>query len=225
MTGPADGGPDDRALLRAHVAGDPDAFGVLFARHRDRLWSVALRASGDPEEAADALQDALISAFRRAGSFRGDSAVSTWLHRIVVNACLDRHRRRKVRRLEPLPEDLDDRADSAVTGDQIDPAGVALEHEQRVVVLRALATLPIDQRAALVLVDMEGYSIDEAASILGCAAGTVKSRCSRGRARLAPLLASHRRSAGDGNPSAGPRVEHRSDSAGSWPKEVAGDDS
>jgi RNA polymerase sigma-70 factor, ECF subfamily len=225
MTGPADGGPDDRALLRAHVEGDPDAFGVLFARHRDRLWSVALRTSGDPEEAADALQDALVSAFRRAGSFRGDSAVSTWLHRIVVNACLDRYRRRKVRRLEPLPEDLDDRADLAVTGDQNDPADVALEHEQRVGVLRALATLPIDQRAALVLVDMEGYSIDEAASILGCATGTVKSRCSRGRARLAPLLASHRRNAGDGNPGAGPRVEHRSDSAGSWAEEVAGDDS
>jgi RNA polymerase sigma-70 factor, ECF subfamily len=225
MTGPADGGPDDRALLRAHVAGDPDAFGVLFARHRDRLWSVALRTSGDPEEAADALQDALVSAFRRAGSFRGDSAVSTWLHRIVVNACLDRHRRRKVRRLEPLPEDLDDRTDAAVTGDQVDPADVALRHEQRVVVLRALATLPIDQRAALVLVDMEGYSIDEAASILGCATGTVKSRCSRGRARLAPLLASHRSSTGDGNPRAGTRVEHRSDSAGSWAGEVAGDDS
>jgi RNA polymerase sigma-70 factor (ECF subfamily) len=225
MTGPADGGLDDLALLRAHVAGDPDAFGVLFARHRDRLWSVALRTSGDPEEAADALQDALVSAFRRAGSFRGDSAVSTWLHRIVVNACLDRHRRRTVRRLEPLPEELDDRTDSAVTGDQIDPADVALRHEQRVVVLRALATLPIDQRAALVLVDMEGYSVDEAASILGCATGTVKSRCSRGRARLAPLLASHRRSTDDGNPHAGPRVEHRSDSAGSWAEEVAGDDS
>jgi RNA polymerase sigma-70 factor (ECF subfamily) len=225
MTAPADGGLDDLALLRAHVAGDPDAFGVLFARHRDRLWSVALRTSGDPEEAADALQDALVSAFRRAGSFRGDSAVSTWLHRIVVNACLDRHRRRTVRRLEPLPEELDDRTDSAVTGDQIDPADVALRHEQRVVVLRALATLPIDQRAALVLVDMEGYSVDEAASILGCATGTVKSRCSRGRARLAPLLASHRRSTGEGNPHAGPRVEHRSDSAGSWAEEVAGDDS
>lgn len=240
MIGPADGGPDDRALLQAHVAGDPDAFGVLFARHRDRLWSVALRTSGDPDEAADALQDALVSAFRRAGAFRGDAAVSTWLHRIVVNACLDRHRRRKVRRMEALPEDPDDRTASAVprrpgADAHTDPVEIALDHERRAAVLEALATLPIDQRAALVLVDMEAYSVDEAASILGCAPGTVKSRCSRGRARLAPLLAAHRRTAGTGhvgvgnpgagNPAAGPRVEVSGESAGSRAEEVAGDDS
>ncbi len=79
------------------MAGDPDAFGRLFLRHRDRLWAVAIRTLGDPEEAADALQDAMISAFRRAGSFRGDSAVTTWLHRIVVNASLDRLRRKAAR--------------------------------------------------------------------------------------------------------------------------------
>src|SRR4029079_12388851 len=94
--------PDDRALLRAHVAGDDAAFGVLFARHRDRLWAVALRTTGDPEEAADALQEAMVSAFRRARCYHGDAAVPTWLHRIVVNACLDRLRRRKVRLAEPL---------------------------------------------------------------------------------------------------------------------------
>ena len=70
---------------------------IIFSRHRDRLWAVAIRTLGDPEEAADALQDAMISAFRRASSFRGDSAVTTWLHRIVVNACLDRLRRRAAR--------------------------------------------------------------------------------------------------------------------------------
>ena len=100
----------DVALLEAHLAGDPEAFGELFRRHRDRLWAVALRTTGNPEDAADALQDALISAFRRAESFRGDAAVTTWLHRIVVNACLDRLRRRKVRAADPLPDDLDEAA-------------------------------------------------------------------------------------------------------------------
>jgi len=76
------------------VDGDSDAFGILFSRHRERLWAVAVRTLGDPDDAGDALQDAMISAFRRAGSFRGDSAVTTWLHRIVVNACLDLLRRR-----------------------------------------------------------------------------------------------------------------------------------
>ena len=184
-------GPDDRALLAAHVTGDPDAFGTLFGRHRDRLWAVALRTTGDPEEAADALQDAMVAAFRRADSYRGDAAVTTWLHRVVVNACLDRLRRRKVRLAEPLPDDLDDHADrgSTLTADVVDPADVAVDHERRDAVLTALDTLPADQRAALVLVDMEGYSVEETAAILDCATGTVKSRCSRGRARLAPLLA------------------------------------
>src|SRR5580658_3198885 len=89
--------PSDAELLRRHVDGDPDAFGQLFERHKDRLWAVAVRTLADPEDAADALQEAMISAFRRAGSFRGDSAVTTWLHRIVVNACLDKMRRRTAR--------------------------------------------------------------------------------------------------------------------------------
>ena len=207
---------DDRALLQAHVDGDPDAFGTLFARHRDRLWAVALRTTGDPEEAADALQDALVAAFRRAGSYRGDAAVTTWLHRIVVNACLDRLRRRTVRRAEPLPDDLGERGPGAtgtvsalVPGSGVapdaavvDPAEVAVDAERRAAVLAALETLPPDQRAALVLVDMEGYSVEETAAILDCAPGTVKSRCARGRARLVPLLAG----LAPGNPRAAPHV-------------------
>ncbi|MGH3443789.1 MAG: RNA polymerase sigma factor SigM [Nocardioidaceae bacterium] len=185
--------PDDRALLAAHVAGDAEAFGVLFSRHRNRLWAVALGTLGEPEEAADALQDAMVNAFRRAGSFRGDAAVTTWLHRIVVNACLDRIRRRTVRLAEPLPEDDElsgqpwQTASPLASPDR--PDEVALANERREAVRAALSRLPADQRAALVLVDMEGYPVSEAAEILQCPEGTVKSRCSRGRARLAPLLA------------------------------------
>ena len=176
--------PTDADLLRAHVEGDAHAFSTLVERHQDRLWAVALRVMGSPEEAADALQDAYVSAFRRAGSFRGDSAVTTWLHRVVVNACLDRLRRAKVRASDPLPEDLD-RAGLLAVEPGPDPVE---EREQHDAVARALGTLNPDQRAALVLVDMQGYSVEEAAVVLGCAPGTVKSRCARGRARLAPLL-------------------------------------
>lgn len=185
-----DGESSDEALLRAHVAGDGDAFATLVSRHRDRLWAVALRTTGDPEEAADALQDALISAFRRAGSFRGEAKVTTWLHRIVVNACLDRLRRSGARRTSPLPEDDDRGALSDPTGLSAPPHEVS---DRRADVLAALRHLPPEQRAALVLVDMEGYSVDEAAQLLQCQPGTVKSRCSRGRARLAPLLATYQR--------------------------------
>ena len=181
------GEPSDTELLQAHVDGDAGAFATLVARHQDRLWAVALSVMRNPEDAADALQDAYISAFRRAGSFRGDAQVTTWLHRVVVNACLDRLRSLKVRATEMLPEDLDRSPELAA--EPVDP----VEAEQnRAQILAALGRLNADQRAALVLVDMQGYSVDEAAAILGCAPGTVKSRCARGRARLVPLLAALR---------------------------------
>ena len=183
----------DAELLAAHVEGDADAFGVLFRRHRDRLWAVALRTMGNPEDAADGLQDGMIAAFRRAGSFRGDAAVTTWLHRVVVNACLDRIRASRVRRADPLPEDLEEYGDrgsppASVDAATMDPADASVAAERRRMVLGALAQLPPEQRAALVLVDMEGYPVADAAEMLDCAVGTVKSRCSRGRVRLAELL-------------------------------------
>jgi RNA polymerase sigma-70 factor (ECF subfamily) len=194
--------PDERSdlsLLREHVAGDPDAFAELVRRHRDRLWALALRTTGDPEDASDALQDALISAFRRAGTFRGDAQVTTWLHRIVVNSCLDRIRRRKAKGTDPLPEEEDRMAELAVPSGADDAVTTS---ERRADVLAALRQLSPDQRAALVLVDMEGYSLEEAAQLLDCPVGTVKSRCSRGRARLVPLLTQYR-----GNLPASPDVE------------------
>ena len=189
---PADDPADDRALLAAHLEGDPAAFGTLFARHRDRLWAVALRTTGNPEDAADALQDGLISAFRRAETFRGDAAVTTWLHRIVVNACLDRLRRNKVRAADPLPDDLEEQVGRGAVLPGADAAGdpeaQALAGDRRARVLAALEQLPPDQRAALVLVDMEGYPVAQAAAILEIPDGTVKSRCARGRTRLVALL-------------------------------------
>lgn len=188
---PTGDGSTDRELMARHVAGDGDAFGEIFRRHRDRLWAVALRTLSDPEDAADALQDAMISAFRRAESYRGDAAVTTWLHRIVVNACLDRVRREAVRAADPLPED-DRSTQLAARRDEID------ERETRIDVTAALATLPVEQRAALVLVDMAGYSVQDAADILEVAPGTIKSRCARGRARLLPLVRADPRAAAGG---------------------------
>jgi RNA polymerase sigma-70 factor (ECF subfamily) len=204
MITPVTGDRSDQALLQAHVDGDAEAFGELFARHRDRLWAVALRTMGNPEDAADGLQDGMIAAFRRAGSYRGEAAVTTWLHRVVVNACLDRIRAAKIRRLEALPDDVEDRGTLVATAEHDDqPEAAAEDAERRRRVLAALATLPADQRAALVLVDMEGYPVAEVAEMLGCAEGTIKSRCSRGRTRLAALLVDLHRPNGDpphGNP-------------------------
>ncbi|WPW30034.1 RNA polymerase sigma factor SigM [Streptomyces atratus] len=182
----------DSDLLARHVAGEPEAFGELVRRHRDRLWAVALRTLGDREEAADAVQDALVSAFRAAHTFRGQSAVTTWLHRITVNACLDRVRKAATRKTAPI--DDAERFEQLLEPHESAEAPAERQDLHREL-LAALATLPAEQRAALVLVDMQGYPVAEAARILDVPTGTVKSRCARGRARLAPLL-THLRSEG-----------------------------
>ena len=165
----------DAELLAAHVAGDRHAFAELFRRHQRQLHRLARLTTRSREDAEDALQDAMLSAHRGAGSFRYDAAVGSWLHRIVVNACLDRLRRAKAHRTAPL-EDVYPVPDRTA---QVETA-IGVQH--------ALMRLPLEQRAAVVAVDMQGYSIADTASLLGIPEGTVKSRCARGRVRLAQLL-------------------------------------
>ena len=170
------GGRSDAELLAAHVAGDRYAFEELFYRHQRQLYRLAQVTSRSPEDAADALQDAMLKAHRNAPAFRHDSAVSSWLYRIVVNACLDRLRRH----LHNPTTALDD--DACHVGDPMPRVDTAI------VVERALMRLPVEQRAAVVAVDMQGYSVAETARMLGVAEGTVKSRRSRARAKLAQTL-------------------------------------
>ncbi|MFF8730046.1 RNA polymerase sigma factor SigM [Streptomyces sp. NPDC015171] len=203
-------GVSDKDLLARHAEGDPHAFGEIVRRHRDRLWAVALRTLGDREEAADAVQDALVSAYRAAHTFRGQSAVTTWLHRITVNACLDRARKAASRKTSPV--DDAERLEQLIEPHEAASAPAERNDVHRQL-LEALGTLPYEQRAALVLVDMQAYPVAEAARILDVPTGTVKSRCARGRARLLPLLA-HLRPDGSGDrkePAAGRnRVERTS---------------
>ena len=165
----------DAELLAAHVAGDRHAFAELFGRHHRQLHRLARLTTRSREDAEDALQDAMLSAHRGAGSFRYDAAVGSWLHRIVVNACLARLRRAKAHRTAPL-EDVYPVPDRTA---QVETA-IGVQH--------ALMRLPLEQRAAVVAVDMQGYSIADTARMLGVAEGTVKSRCARARARLSQLL-------------------------------------
>lgn len=171
-------GATDAELLAAHLAGDPTAFGRMAQRHFRRLHAVAVRTLDRPDDAPDAVQEALIAALRRAHTYRGEASVSTWLARIVVNTCIDRLRRDKARPCVPFP-DLD-RAER-----RPDPSS---EVTTRLTVDSALRLLPDEQRLAVVLVDVEGWPVAEVARLLEVPVGTVKSRCSRGRARLAGLL-------------------------------------
>lgn len=167
----------DSELLFAHVAGDRRAFDELFRRHRTQLYRLARGRTQTAEDADDALQEAMLSAHRGAGSFRHDSAVQSWLHRIVVNACRDRVRHNVIRPTVVLDDD-----------DCIAVPDHAGRVETAIVVRGALMQLPVGQRAAVVAIDMHGYSVAEAAGLLEVAEGTVKSRCSRARARLTALL-------------------------------------
>ncbi|MFV8177928.1 RNA polymerase sigma factor SigM [Mycobacteroides chelonae] len=166
----------DAELLAAHVAGDPSAFEQLFRRHHRRLYRLARATSRTPEDAADALQEAMLSAHRGAANFRNDAAVTSWLYRIVVNACLDRLRRTKVHSPLELEEDVYTLEDPST------------DIDTSIVIQKALLRLPAEQRAAVIAVDMHGYSVADAAELLGVPEGTVKSRCARARARLAVAL-------------------------------------
>jgi RNA polymerase sigma-70 factor (ECF subfamily) len=172
------GAPSDAELLAAHLAGDRHAFGELVARYRNRLWGIAVRTLRHPEDAADVVQEALVAAYRRAGTYRGEASVRTWLHRILLNACIDRLRKEHRQRTVPLPESepRERRPD------------VAMDVVTRLSVVDALAELPAHQRVAVVLVDVQGWPVDEVAEVLEVPVGTVKSRCARGRVRLGALL-------------------------------------
>ena len=171
------GAPNDADLLAAHRAGDPRAFDLLARHNYGRLWGVAMRLLGHPDDAADAVQEALISALRRADTYRGEASVRTWLCRITANVCIDRIRRERLRPTEAWcdrePASGADHAGQVVT---------------RMAVDEALAELTVEQRVAVVLVDMEGWPVAEVAQLVGVPQGTVKSRCARARTRLAELL-------------------------------------
>ena len=170
----------DAELLTKAAEGSGAAFGILMRRHEDRMFAMALRMLGERADALDATQDAFIAAFRRAKSFRGESAVGTWLYRIGINACKDFARKRN---RWTAQEDVDQIQDSAAGTGTIDD-----QVTTRLQIQEALARLPDDYREAVVMHDLGGIPYDEIAAATGTVVGTVKSRISRGRRRLALLL-------------------------------------
>jgi RNA polymerase sigma-70 factor (ECF subfamily) len=175
-------GASDEELLAAHLQGDRTAFGALMTRHERRIYGLCFRMLGNREDAEDATQEAFIGALRRAGSFRGEAAFSTWLYRIAVNAATDLARRRGRSRTIPLETDEGHR-DVAATGDP--SAGLATS----LTVQAALRAVPEDFRIALILCDLYGFGNAQTAEILGVPVGTVKSRVFRGRLALGRQLA------------------------------------
>jgi RNA polymerase sigma-70 factor, ECF subfamily len=171
------GQASDEALLRRFVGGEDAAFSELMRRHEDRVFAMAYRITGDRGEALDATQEAFIALFRRARSFRGDSAFSTWLYRIGMNAAYD-----VVRKRRPTVEANPDLTRDTASAGMEEAAGIRSD------VADALAALPSAYREAVVMHDLGGIPYEDIATLTKVSLGTVKSRISRGRRALAELL-------------------------------------
>ncbi|HLV43448.1 MAG TPA: sigma-70 family RNA polymerase sigma factor [Aggregatilineales bacterium] len=182
---------DEAALIKQAQGGEIDAYNTLVLHYQELAYNIAYRIVGEPDAAADATQEAFISAYRALGSFRGGSFKS-WLLRIVTNACYDELRRRKRRpqaALEALyVEDESPEPGTSFTTEMENPETYAQRMDLQEAIMDCLQDLPEDQRAVTVMCDIEGFSYDEIADMAGVALGTVKSRLSRARSKLRDCL-------------------------------------
>lgn len=176
----------DLILLERARGGDLDAFNDLVVCYQDMLFGLVVRMVPDRDQASDAVQEAFFNAYRNLEAFRGGS-VKSWLSRIAINAAMDTQRYRKRRPAEPYPE-LEDETWQPPADASADPVTSSLMAERHRVLNAALARITDDQRAAIVLYDVEGYDYAEIATITGVSVGTVKSRIHRGRLALRELL-------------------------------------
>jgi RNA polymerase sigma-70 factor (ECF subfamily) len=174
----------DEDLVRRYLSGDTPAFGILVERHQTRVYNVALRVLGNTEDARDATQDAFLSALRKLGSFRGDAAFTTWMHRVTVNACYDLLR--KQRRQPLLRLASDEGRSPPETGPPVPDH--AESSSGTIDAARALAQIPDEYRVALVLADVQDLPYEEISRVLDVPVGTVKSRVHRGRLALARAM-------------------------------------
>lgn len=175
----------DDELIRRHLSGDRAAFGALVERHQRRVYNLAYRMVGRPEDAADATQDAFVRCMQKLEGFKGISSFTTWMHRVTVNTCYDLLRKRS----REIPVDEEERPETAAPGDVADESATAID------VQRALLKVPEEFRAVLVLHDVQGVPYEAIAEALGVPLGTVKSRLHRGRVSLAKALRGEQRAA------------------------------
>ena len=174
----------DEELVRRFLLGDADAFERLVERHRQRVYNLCLRVLGDPEDAADAVQDTFLSVLTKLRQFRGDAAFTTWMHRVAVNACYDLSRKRRRQPLLRLAgdQDLPEPELGAPVPDHAEES--AGTHDA----VAALREVPEEFRVALVLADLHDMAYEQIAKVLDVPIGTVKSRVHRGRVALARAM-------------------------------------
>jgi len=170
----------DIELIDQYLKGDVDAFNELVAAHEDRVFAICLRMLRNREAALDATQDTFLTVFRKADRYKARAAFSTWLYRVTVNTCYDHLRREKRKRADQLPDSYD-----PVDVQATDPFNAV---EVRPEIEEALAALSVEFRSAVVLVDLQGMSLEQASDTLEVPTGTIKSRLFRARKQLAQSL-------------------------------------
>lgn len=175
----------EQQLVKAARAGDADAFETLVLRYEKRVYALALRMCGNPADAQEAAQEALLSAWQSLPFFRGEASFSTWLYRLTSNASVDLLRREKRQRAISLD---DGEMSLNIPDDRLTPHEEAEQSELREAIRSGLKTLPDDYRAVLVLRELHQLSYQEISTALDVDLGTVKSRINRGRKRLCEFL-------------------------------------
>jgi RNA polymerase sigma-70 factor (ECF subfamily) len=171
----------DEDLMSIYQSGDIDALGFLIKRLRPKMDQVVRSQILDRELANDAIQEACITIFRNAKSFRGDSKVFTWVYRLLINACIDLLRKEKIR----TSQNIDDEALISVADEN---SNFADQKVAELAINSAMLKLPEEQRIAVSMVWIDGFTIEQTAQLLGIPIGTVKSRCDRGKKALAEIL-------------------------------------
>jgi RNA polymerase sigma-70 factor (ECF subfamily) len=170
-------------LALRHRYGDPAAFDEVYQRFAEMVYGLALRMSGDREEAADMSQEVFLRVYRHLGRFRGRSSLKTWIYRITINCCRSALRKRSRRYLEGPLDNMEELADQR-TG----PEERTLGHDLGRRLAEAVGELPVVFREAVLLRDVQGLSYGEIGEVLGVRIGTVRSRIARGRERLRALM-------------------------------------
>jgi RNA polymerase sigma-70 factor (ECF subfamily) len=182
----------DQELVARVLRGDLDAFAAILARHQHRVYSIAANFAANSDDASDLAQEVFLKAYRSLRHFRGQSAFSTWLYRIAVNACVDYTRRQARSSCLPLADDLL----SAPDEPGLDPQQELERKELRTELLRAISGLSMKLRVTLVLHDIEGLTHEEIARVVSCSVGTTKSRLFRAREEVRRRLREQREGEG-----------------------------